>query len=434
MKVLDRILYELAMRQYVERGTLQAMGGSNYGINKQLKMALSKGYIELLQYTFREGRRKKTIDIFRLTKIGFQHLCENMCVEIPWVDRIMVYDRVRMAGPSHAIKTIAERYIKISTAAVMADLVGAAETVTYLKAEQPGKGTGTPLMSELVERALDDYYCGRERTHGITFLSSTQMKSAIIDNARKNKVSEPDIRGGRYAGILDGPAMTALVYTSRGLDPLIWDKRFCQREMVAFRVARSLYYNYSFINSDTHGIMMAHDFEGFVRAYRGPKSTTKGKKEYRLGKQFSHFWVVPVDRSGVHELHWLLTADIEKEEKMVIDQLQEDELESYRDNVDLWASTFPLLKNPFYEYEEDIYVAVCLHVDVVRMHHIRDSIRRHPGHQHGIICREWQKPYFEEVLGDVAEIETVEDYYMRDKKSSLKMAVEKEAEIWLSEN
>lgn len=418
MKLFDKILYELLTKHYVERNVLQAMNGSAYGVNKQLKLALEAGFVKCMQHTIREGRHQKTIDIFCLATKGFQYICDEMTSLVPWVEKMAQTSRVRIAGPSHAVKTIAERYIKISTAATMADFAGAAEYTTFLTSDQPVENNGSPLMSNLVTAAFREYYQARELSQRITFRSSLEIKSAIAENARQHHISEPDLRGGRYAGIIDGPAMTALVYISRGIAPLTWHHKFYKREMSAYTMSRQLFYQHSYRDRDTHAIMLVHDMDGFVRSYSASK----------LGDGFSHFWVIPINQDGVQELRWLLTEDRETEERLVIDEMLEDGNEDYYDNHDQWSSTFPLTWNPYFEDEEDVYVSVCLHLDVVRMRHIKASIKRHAGYTHKIVCRAWQEQYIRVVLGDVAEIVPIADEYCPVEWAQIKQAVEIEAE------
>lgn len=432
MKLFDKILYELLTKHYVERNVLQAMNGSAYGVNKQLKLALEAGFVKSMQHTIREGRHQKTIDIFCLTTKGFQYIRSEMTSLAPWVERVAPFGRVRIAGPSHSLKTIAERHVKISTAAAMADFAGAAEYTTFLTSDQSVENNGSPLMSDLVTAAFRDYYREPVPQTGITFKSSLEIKSSIVANAQKNKMSEPDLRGGRYAGIMDGPAMTALVYTSRGIDPLIWDRKFQMRESAAYMGARRLFYQHNFKDTDKHAIMLVHDFEGFVRAYKGLKSIVrkaKGKTEYKLGDGFTHFWVVPVNNSGVHELRRLLTIDRKNEVQKIMDAKLADPFCEYYKNDDFLKGTFPLRN----EFNYDAYVAVCLHVDVVQMRHIRASILRYPGREYMILCRRWQIPFYQEVLGDMAMIEAIDGYTADEQREPIKMAVEIEAEAFESD-
>lgn len=518
MTLNEKISYELITKNVLDVSALKTLGPNVSNVYRQLGRLLSAGYIREKSYTVKSGRRQKKIDYYSLTSYGFRFLAGELAGVIPWLEKLHADNaqEIRIIGGALKPSQIASRYIKVSAAALMADMAGANENTLFISIAMSGEeqldntageastantstvpnessqesadvpldvidfysglsidlrdeylqpqddwygdtarhrqatknkptctqneelyvdeadvASNSPSLAEVVTEEMSSYYrTGAHFESEISFVDAQTIKGKMEEVARQKDLTPPDLRGGRYSGLIGSPYRVAMMYCASELSPIKWRKNFKKREMVAYSGGRQLFFPGFTKDSDPNAVLLVSDEKAFAASYESGLSSahTSGKHRggdaLKYGDGFSKFWVVPISFNGSNELHSIMTTSCEATPSEIVAKLIAED--KYMRNTGPLAGTFPLADKTC-----EAMVAVVPHLDVIWLEHINATMKRFPNNHYSLLCYAWQIPYVKVVITqdcDIRELKVIPgDITNRDY--GLMLAVEKEAEF-----
>lgn len=515
MTLSEKIVYELITKNVLDINAIKALSINTSNVYRQLGKLLSAGYIREKSYTIKSGRKTKTVDYYCLTSSGFRFLAPRMLTTVPWL-RLFHDDtqNVRIIGSSIRPSKIAHRYVKVSTAALMADMAGANESTLFVSlvmgedeqteenessaanalttetlplteddvpldvidfysgllidlrdeylphqdnwnedVHQPKSRKGdkssekepelytdeedvestAPTLAEIVTEDMSIYYtAGKHYDSEIRFVDAQTVKWKIEETARKKMLTPPDLRGGRYSGLIGSPCRVAMMYCASEILPVKWKRNFKKREMTAYSSGRQLFFPGYAKDIDPNAVLLVSDAKAFDASYDRTTSTkTAGRyrnsETLRYGDGFSKFFIVPISYIGAAELNSIMTSTCEAVPADEVAKLTVQE--QYERNTGPLAGTFPLI-----DKTREALVTVIQHLDIIWLEHINATMNRFPENKYIILCREWHVPYMKVVITHDCMISPNIDFSTGSKNTGaeLLLAVEKEAEFMKS--
>lgn len=495
MTLYEKILYELITKNVLEWHAIRALCAVGSNPYRQIKRLLDAGYIREKSYLTRSGRHKKLVKYYYLTPAGYRHAKEVLCDSVPWCKCLKAVSDVRVIGRSYKTSLVAERYVKVTTSAVMAELAGAAEKTVFISnyledksaaetdaRKEPESAATSNLvdvgydsdssdtdipedvleyyaglhldlrdahlnmnaennfalpksltLAELVSGARASYYhCGKHYCSDLRFVDALTIKGRIIETATSKNVTAPDLRGGRYTGIIGSPFRVAMVYYATKLGPIKWKRIFKKRETLAYSSGRQLFFKDYTQNSRPNAVLLVTDEHALSASYDPPPvRRATGKKEslsdsLKYGEGFNNFWVIPVSQKGAMELQTIMTTNCE-DHKRVCEMLVDDGEFAY--NPGALSGTFPLV-----DLFDDAYTEVVLHLDILWLEHLNATIQRFPQYDYQILCPAWQIPYVKVIVREKCTITAIKDDMVPGRAAESMLAIETEAEMVSMEN
>lgn len=495
MTLYEKILYELITKNVLEWHAVKALCAVGSNPHRQIKRLLDAGYIREKSYLTRSGRHKKLVKYYYLTPAGYRHAREVLCDSVPWCKCLKAVFDVRVIGRSYKTSLVAERYVKVTTSAVMAELAGAAENTVFIsnyledkldvetdsRIESEDTVTGGPVdvrydsdsfdtdipedvleyyaglhldlrdahlnmnaensivlpksltLAELVSGARASYYhCGKHYSSDIRFVDALRIKGRIIEIATNKNITAPDLRGGRYTGMIGSSSRVAMVYYATRLSPVKWKRMFKKRETLAYSSGRQLFFKEHAHNSRADAVLLVTDEHALSASYDPPPvSRGAGKNErpgdvLKYGEGFNRFWVIPVSQRGAIELQTIMTTNCD-DHKCVCEMLIDDGAHTY--NTGPLAGSFPLI-----DLVDGVYTAVVLHLDILWLEHLNATIQRFSQYDYEILCPAWQIPYVKVIVREKCTITAIKDDMVPGRAAESMLAIETEAEMVSMEN
>ena len=313
---------------------------------------------------------------------------------------------------------------------------GKRSVLNDLMSDDQGVSLSAPTLASVVTNAIEKYYeTGRYRESDIRFIDALVIKGKMLEAANNKGVTPPDLRGGRYSGMIGSTFRVALVYTASELEPIKWRRNFLKRELIAYSGGRQLFFSANTIDYKPNAILLVTNEKAFAASYEAVQSSHqkakrgKNSEPIKYGEGFDKFWVVPISTIGSSELHTIMSSACEADHKQISAKLLGNG--QYIANRSNLSGTFPLV-----DEEDGSMTTVVTHLDIMRICHIHDSMKRFPQNSYTILCRDWQIPYVKAIVAHSCKILPLDDSVVGLKPMGPvpMMAIEKEAALWSAEN
>lgn len=427
MTIFTQILYELATKHVVAKSTLLTLGSLTHPIYRQIKRLKEMGLIKDIPCLIKskKDRTQKTIDCLILTVKGIDYIRNNLCADIPWAEYLTPADDAIIISDHYDKTRLALRFTRISTAGVIADIIGACEsTVFFNENNSSPEDTSRPCLMSIVRDAMQAYQDAMNRpadeksdkssANPIQFHSALKIKrlAAGINSSMSN-----DMRGDRYSGMIVSPQRSALVYVLSCNTRLIWSHRAVFRELRAYSVLRQNGLISAAAVRSPCGLLLVENDKALSCALRANEEARKKQKQSKdiraFGEGLDHLWVSPITYEGNLEVRDLMVADLAKENQSIIDLLTRRLDLEPNDEYD--ADVFPLF-DLFYE----VKYAIGIHIDINQILAINRGIQRHDkapakglgdqDYSYVLYCRAWQIPYYQEIVDPRVKLVAIDDF------------------------
>lgn len=434
-----KLLYFVTALGYVSRKALTPVAGNPAALSRGVDFLLSHHYIKEATATETiHGGPNRSVVYYQPTQLGINYLAsqaERLPAEAQWVHALSAQTKQRRLTKDSRIsgRERMARYLQISASASFAAVAGCniksialkrldsdetqtaatgggerrtceaggGNTVKGKTCEAEGceagdndtaKPQGTDLLSVIREITYHDTDL-EQKGNGtimnpgadVLYIDAYQVK----DRLRKQGVSMPVLRVGRYAGIVESPLKSVLLYvgTRRGMG---WSNQAVGSDAQAYQAYNDLVSrHHSTRRGEWHGALLVENAKMFEDIYQD-KMGKRGKGEV-FAKGFLSMQVFPMTREGALLFEKYLTVDTS--------ELQAEFVEAavasgfYQKNLDGDSRQFPLVNF------EGVRMAVGLFIDAVQ---IRKLVKIHERDKKpmGIVCYAWQQDYYRRVIPD----------------------------------
>lgn len=173
MTLYQKMLYELVTKNVVSKVALRALAQNQRRIDRVIKKARESGHVKEFTYIFQKKYKRLTVDCLRITASGLKYFRQSTKNIIPWSKFITLPEdgKLVVLGSNHTRNDLANRYAKMSMSAIMADCIGAEESVLFCSDYSSGrkaKDEGSPSDDKAFK--------------GAAMLSATEASNDGLDN------------------------------------------------------------------------------------------------------------------------------------------------------------------------------------------------------------------------------------------------------------
>lgn len=330
MTIFTQILYELATKHVVAKSTILTIGPLTHPIYRQIKRLKEMGLIKDIPCLIKskKDRTQKTIDCLILTVKGIDYIRNNLCADIPWAEYLTPANDAIIISDHYDKSRLALRFTRISTAGVIADIIGACESTVYFNENSSSEYAGRPCLMSIVKDAMQAYQDAMNRpadeksdessANPIQFHSALKIKrlAAGINSSMSN-----DMRGDRYSGMIVSPQRSALVYVLSYHTRLIWSHRAAFRELRAYSFLRQNGLISATAVRSPCGILLVENEKALSYALNANEEARKEQKQIKdiraFGEGLDHLWVAPITYEGNLEVRDLMVTDLAKENQSI---------------------------------------------------------------------------------------------------------------------
>ncbi len=144
MNVQNKILITLATKSLVTKKSLLLLADTERTGYRALKKLESNNLIKEHKLEYKKLSRKYLTDYYTITWLGIKHLREQNIPEEPWI-KYLPDDVTRlsiMGGRTGITRVLIDRYLRITTAAVICEEATGNRTIVFFDKLGEGKGKG----------------------------------------------------------------------------------------------------------------------------------------------------------------------------------------------------------------------------------------------------------------------------------------------------
>ena len=252
---------------------------------------------------------------------------------------------------------------------------------------------GTPLMKMIMEATNGNITIRNrgEKKDGPIFYSSDEVKRVELStlSEERKKQAARGLMMCRLSGLLIGCFHSYIVYlaNANGMD---WHEHIVSKEITLKNGFSRNANRAGTISQQNNGILIVKNAKDLADIY-SDKLKRRKRKEY-LGKGLDHLYVLTLDRKGVAQMRTLAETDVDAEEMDIIEAAVESGI--YTKNTDVSAKLFPL------KTKDGLLISVGTIMDIRRVDTLK-AVSEKTQVEYGILCEEWQIPYYEAMEQDV---------------------------------
>ena len=421
-KLYVKILMTLILNNMVTTYALLTLDTSMHKIYRTISEAEKNKHIRSAKFTHRIKGHPYQISYYTITSSGIRYLRDHNKFDYPWLDVFQQdISHLSIRGRNCGNEVI-ERFLRVSTSAVIAYSAGAKTSPVFLAAPSGQKYVAEEIKNnDAVEKTDCDIDNLNEKTtlaqlvtyaftqgkhqdpnsnekikeiiaaKSMVYFNSSEMKTTLSSTDTIIKSKDPSF--ARYTGVLANHLKSVLVYMSSSAG-IKWPSRIVKKEIAAFTRFNSLYigYNRVVMSVDCRALILvtnARVFENIIK-----DSFQLRSKRDVLGAPFSHLYVIPVTSDGVAQINWLMSkADDNDLNKHTITQATKSGL--YKTNNSNCCNWCPLISNA----GEFIFIGVIL--DIMQLKTFIRLKNSNPNYKYGILCWSWQSDYYKRIFDDV---------------------------------
>lgn len=400
MTIYERIIYHTATKNLVAKNMLMIMANSPATVWKQIKRAIDNGLMKERSIRVKTGSSTYKEDYLMITKAGLDYLCSLGYDETKWLSSIPRGTKI-IASPFLGAAKV-HRFLAISANAIIAEEIGI-ETPPLFFREDACKNENSLMACVMAayQAKMDEMerqmQSGQDASPSMEANAATLSLSAPIDvpplffctapAIKRGFESQNDVMRGKYTGAFIAGDRVILSYVVlKGQLVLTQDE--CSQN-------RKAYYHLlgTFDLSPKAG---PRDSVVFVKSPKEFSKSFFGKSEREFKKMLTmltlsgirEFCVFPMLRKGIASFYsYLMGADRE-------DEIYAIALESGRftpNKVKYNEELFPLLRT------DQAPTAIGIKLDLVKLYRIIKVSCSHPEETFGVICYDWQVPYYQRI-------------------------------------
>ena len=407
--VLKRILIKLLIACGEKSCEPQNIASKERAVHNAIRSLIIKG--EIAEETVpikRKGKKPLMVDYFRITRQGIARLKVHGEEQIPWAP-LLREDVSQIIGSGRTKEDLATRYGLLSSAAMMALSVGAAEFAMSPTEDSSGQNA----LSDAVRKAMRDY---RQETDAYIvddtaepmpeaplYVPALNIKRKLAE--RNGIVADNEKRSGQCTGAFFLPDRIIVAYTSLPHSvPSFLDRDLKKDVALVQTYAKDILGKK--VPPTISAILFVSDPKTFAAAYAAAVARTtevdQGKFSYRKMRMtvFVHYdtvTVVTLNQFGKKDLLQLLC-----ENQNVDSELTEDLVfgGAYRrtSSVELSYGTkfFPIITA-----DSGIYTSIVRHLDMLELAHYQTIKRMQPSARFRVLCRDDLLDYCKSALEDI---------------------------------
>lgn len=230
-----------------------------------------------------------------------------------------------------------------------------------------------------------------EKKDSPIFYSSDEVKRVELStlSEERKKQAARGLMMCRLSGLLIGCFHSYIVYlaNANGMD---WHEHIVSKEITLKNGFSRNANRAGTISQQNNGILIVKNAKDLADIY-SDKLKRRKRKEY-LGKGLDHLYVLTLDRKGVAQMRTLAETDVDAEEMDIIEAAVESGI--YTKNTDVSAKLFPL------KTKDGLLISVGTIMDIRRVDTLK-AVSEKTQVEYGILCEEWQIPYYEAMEQDV---------------------------------
>lgn len=398
MTNMDTIIARLTRKTFIPRELFILSATGKSAMYEALDRAARKGLIREKRIVKKTAARKqKTTYAYSLTEKGYAFFFENLRGKVPWGEYFSASKAAVEKNFSSSALSL-DRYLAICTASELCELAGAEPHTLFYTPLATGRYSSVETNADpLPKIATEAEKVFKEsQTNGageeFIFVDSVSIKRALITNAKTHGLAVPDVRGGRFTGMVGNSGGAIMLYNASNISPLDCTDAFEKRERTAYMLALRIVFRVLDCNMFSavygRGALIVDGVEAFA------KSFLSGYERRRpLGKSFAKFWAIPVSSEGVSELQALMNGTGDREREQVVARLF---ARGYTNTGRCYASSAFPFTSPSGKLS-----TVLLHLDAGDIYKILTTIEHENGSgTYKIICKGWMVPYIKSVVTD----------------------------------
>lgn len=449
----ESILYQLLVFNYATKKSLLLLNFSKDAIYRAVERGLEERTISdgRMTYNIKGVSRKHQLTYLTITPIGIEYLKQKCSHKIQWLSNLSVEDseRVQIKGTRFSTN-YAERFLRSTVSMQMAVEAGISGKMMFIvrSEEEMEKSVlaskqkmdtdeqsdrwwlddiesilgedgadndeddyeeeeceaeyevvtcaaddGTPLMKMIMEATNGNITIRNrgEKKDGPIFYSSDEVKRVELStlSEERKKQAARGLMMCRLSGLLIGCFHSYIVYlaNANGMD---WHEHIVSKEITLKNGFSRNANRAGTISQQNNGILIVKNAKDLADIY-SDKLKRRKRKEY-LGKGLDHLYVLTLDRKGVAQMRTLAETDVDAEEMDIIEAAVESGI--YTKNTDVSAKLFPL------KTKDGLLISVGTIMDIRRVDTLK-AVSEKTQVEYGILCEEWQIPYYEAMEQDV---------------------------------
>lgn len=449
----ESILYQLLVFNYATKKSLLLLNFSKDAIYRAVEHGLEERTISdgRMTYNIKGVSRKHQLTYLTITPIGIEYLKQKCSHKIQWLSNLSVEDseRVQIKGTRFSTN-YAERFLRSTVSMQMAVEAGVSGKMMFIvrseeeteksvlaskqkmntdeqsdrwwlddiesilgedgadddgddyeeeeceaeyEVETCAADDGTPLMKMIMEATNGNITIRNrgEKKDGPIFYSSDEVKRVELStlSEERKKQAARGLMMCRLSGLLIGCFHSYIVYlaNANGMD---WHEHIVSKEITLKNGFSRNANRAGTISQQNNGILIVKNAKDLADIY-SDKLKRRKRKEH-LGKGLDHLYVLTLDRKGVAQMRTLAEADVDAEERDIIEAAVESGI--YTKNTDVSAKLFPL------KTKDGLLISVGTLMDIRRVDTLK-AVSEKTQVEYGILCEEWQIPYYEAMEQDV---------------------------------
>lgn len=398
MTNLELVITRLTRKTFIPRELFLLSASGKSAMYDALNTAVKKGLIREKRFVKKSAvRKQKTTIAYSLTEKGYAYFYENLRDKAPWGEYFSEPEASIEKNFSLSSLSL-DRYFAIVTASEICELAGAKPHSLFYTPLAIGSCSTIETDKEPLPRIAMDAEAKRQITceddagETFAFADSITIKRALTANAETKGLAVPDVRGGRFVGMVGNSKGAIMLYNATNVSPMDSGESFEKRERNAYisalRIVFDVQNHRMFESVYGCGVLIVDGIEAFRSSFLSGHE----KKQF-LGKNFEHFWVIPVSPEGPTELRTLLNGNENRERERIVRALFS---RGYTDLKRCYASSAFPFSSPSGKLS-----TVLLHLDVGEIYKISNTIEKETDAAgFKIFCKDWMIPYLKSVLAN----------------------------------
>lgn len=408
------VLTTVLTKNLVTRQAIVAACKSEQLAYRAIKRAVEKKTIHArtVKYTARENRAY-VIDYYTITVEGIRTLVRDPPEGYEWLAGISedMLSRLSIVGRGRGDNDHVMRFLRESTAAVMAELAGA-DTVLHFITDGPCANTHdngltvSELVRSLIEKSRpeDRNKNEKEKTNTspneLNYFDSRQVKALLTRKQSGVRLMEDyDIKRGRYSALLDSHFKSVLTYVC-GREGLQWTPWLAQGDSnAAIMIQKEISQidNRYKLENGVSGLLLVSNAQMFESIYNDSQKRRTSPEE--LGSYFEHLYVAPISEAGAAHVRWLMnTCNSEYEQDLINEAVENNTFKKGSEKV---SGLFPLARGDGME----IFIGTAF--DIKRIRRLAQRMKLNPDGLYGILAFPWQTDYYRRIFprASIMEVE-----------------------------
>lgn len=406
MTLSDTILTMLLDKGDVSIRTLLLCGPTPAVVYKNIRKLLDDKMVSSHRSKMNINGKTVNVNYLSLMRKGFVYLVTHPPEGYEWLGNVPV-DKAKSVTIKKHSRCHAWVFAQLNEnlVGVMSELSGASvrpNRKSYM--DQNEKGDGKETIEHLCEIAKAANPPIPKQTESITtepkyirHQTGKEIK-ALSSSEKCNTAIAADIKRSRCCGSLESETRVVLCYVDHNGNTK-WSESAGEYEKdIALWLTRSseIIKPEHITDNGSSAVLFVSNPSRFRSVFKKTRYNKVGEEQQHPGERFDHFHICPTSACGIEYLRWLMTIDTKAWEKRLIQTAIENGV--YREGPN---KMFPLSD------ANGVLYHIGTSFDMSDLRRFQRSMELEPNREYGIVCFEWQSPYYDALLESDISIATV---------------------------